>query len=83
MVVKDPIQFGIAFGTLGVEWSRLRELWLIADELGFSDGWVPDHFYGYFADRFDLRTAYWVLFPCYLYLVFYAQKGHQLRKWGF
>lgn len=39
--------------------------------------------YGYLADVYDLRTAYWVLFPCYLYLVFYAVKGHQLRKWGF
>ncbi|MGV3560915.1 sugar MFS transporter [Larkinella arboricola] len=39
--------------------------------------------YGYLADLYDLRVAYWVLFPCYLYLVFYAVKGHQLRKWGF
>lgn len=38
--------------------------------------------YGYFADLYDVRTAYWVLFPCYLYLVFYAIKGHKIRKWG-
>jgi len=37
--------------------------------------------YGYIADLYDVRTAYWVLFPCYLYLVFYAIRGHQLRKW--
>lgn len=37
--------------------------------------------YGYYADIFDLRTAYWVLVPCYLYLIFYAVKGHKLRKW--
>ena len=37
--------------------------------------------YGHFADQFDLRTAYWVLFPCYLYLVFYAVRGHKARKW--
>jgi MFS transporter, FHS family, L-fucose permease len=37
--------------------------------------------YGYFADLYDVRTAYWVLFPCYLYLVFYALRGHQARKW--
>jgi MFS transporter, FHS family, L-fucose permease len=29
----------------------------------------------------DERLAYWVLFPCYLYLVFYAFKGYSLRKW--
>jgi glucose/galactose transporter len=37
--------------------------------------------YGYFADRYDVRHAYWVLLPCYLYLVFYAFYGHKVRKW--
>ncbi len=37
--------------------------------------------YGYFADTAGLRNAYWVLFPCYVYLVFYAVKGHKLRSW--
>lgn len=37
--------------------------------------------YGYFADLYDLRTAYWVLFPCYLYLVYYAFHGHTIRQW--
>lgn len=39
-------------------------------------------FYGYFADVYDLRSAYWVLFPCYIYLVFYAFYGHRLRRWS-
>ncbi|MCL4639299.1 MULTISPECIES: sugar MFS transporter [Olivibacter] len=37
--------------------------------------------YGYFADAFNLRMAYWVLFPCYLYLIYYAAYGHKIRKW--
>ncbi|MDP3147720.1 MAG: sugar MFS transporter [Ignavibacteria bacterium] len=37
--------------------------------------------YGYFADAFDVRQAYWVLFPCYIYLVFYAFHGHKIRGW--
>lgn len=37
--------------------------------------------YGHFADVYDLRTAYWVLFPCYLYLIYYAVHGHRLRRW--
>lgn len=37
--------------------------------------------YGYLADSFDVRTAYWVLLPCYLYLVFYAVYGHRIRRW--
>ena len=37
--------------------------------------------YGYFADLYDVRLAYWVLFPCYLYLVFYGFYGHRIRRW--
>lgn len=38
--------------------------------------------YGHFADVYNVRTAYWVLFPCYLYLVFYAFTGHKIRNWS-
>lgn len=37
--------------------------------------------YGYFADSVGLREAYWVLLPCYLYLIYYAMWGHKRRKW--
>lgn len=37
--------------------------------------------YGHFADLFNVRSAYWVLFPCYLYLVFYAFYGYKMRGW--
>lgn len=37
--------------------------------------------YGHFADVYDVRSAYWVLFPGYVYLAFYAIKGHQFRTW--
>jgi len=37
--------------------------------------------YGYFADIYNVRMAYWILFPCYLYLVMYAFYGYRLRKW--
>jgi len=39
--------------------------------------------YGYFADRYDVGTAYWVLLPGYLYLVYYAFYGHLVKSWGF
>jgi glucose/galactose transporter len=38
--------------------------------------------YGYFADKFNVRIAYSILFPCYLYLVFYAFYGYRARKWA-
>ncbi|QKZ13280.1 sugar MFS transporter [Spirosoma sp. KUDC1026] len=39
--------------------------------------------YGYFADSFSLQQAYWVLLPCYLYLLFYAVYGHKLKTWRY
>lgn len=38
--------------------------------------------YGKLADLYDVRTAYWILLPCYLYLVFYAFYGHKIRRWS-
>lgn len=37
--------------------------------------------YGYLADKFNVRQAYWILFPCYAYLVFFAFYGHRIRYW--
>jgi len=49
--------------------------------MGLCGNAILPLFYGYFADKFDVRLAYWVLFPCYVYLVFYAMVGHRIRKW--
>lgn len=38
--------------------------------------------YGYFADIANVRSAYWVLFPCYSYLIFYGFYGYRLRSWS-
>jgi len=37
--------------------------------------------YGWLADQYNVRYAYWILFPCYLYLVFYSFYGHKIRRW--
>lgn len=37
--------------------------------------------YGYLADRWSLREAYWVLLPCYFYLIFYAFRGYRVKRW--
>jgi MFS transporter, FHS family, L-fucose permease len=49
--------------------------------MGLCGNAIVPLFYGYFADLLDVRQAYWVLFPCYLYLVFYAIYGHRVRRW--
>lgn len=50
--------------------------------MGLCGNAILPLFYGYFADIADVRMAYWVLFPCYLYLVFYALRGHKARRWS-
>ncbi|MBK5279924.1 MAG: sugar MFS transporter [Bacteroidia bacterium] len=49
--------------------------------MGLCGNAILPLFYGYFADLYNTRVAYWVLFPCYLYLVFYAFYGHRIRRW--
>lgn len=51
--------------------------------MGLCGNAIVPLFYGYLADTFNERQAYWVLFPCYLYLVFYAFYGHRIRRWHF
>jgi FHS family L-fucose permease-like MFS transporter len=49
--------------------------------MGLCGNAIMPLFYGYVADAVDVRQAYWVLFPCYLYLVYYAAYGHKVRRW--
>lgn len=37
--------------------------------------------YGHFADLYGLRAGYWVLVPCFLYLVFFALWGYRIESW--
>lgn len=49
--------------------------------MGLCGNAIVPLFYGYFADLYDLRVAYAVLIPCYLYLIFYSFIGHRIRTW--
>jgi glucose/galactose transporter len=49
--------------------------------MGLCGNAILPLFYGYFADLYSVRQAYWVLFPCYTFLVFYAFQGYRLRYW--
>ncbi len=49
--------------------------------MGLSGNAIMPLFYGYVADKIDVRMAYSVLIPCYIYLVFYAVYGHKIRRW--
>lgn len=36
--------------------------------------------YGFEADRLGEHAAYWLLIPCFVYMIFYAVYGHKIRK---
>jgi len=49
--------------------------------MGLCGNAIMPLIYGYWADQHGLREAYWILIPCYLYLIFYAFYGHSLKYW--
>lgn len=51
--------------------------------MGLCGNAILPLFYGHFADVYNERLAYWVLFPCYAYLVFYAFYGYRIRRWNY
>ncbi len=46
--------------------------------MGLSGNAILPQVYGHFADTCGLKPAYWVLVPCFLYLIFFAMKGHRI-----
>ncbi len=50
--------------------------------MGLSGSAVIPLIYGYFADLYNPKIAYWVLLPCYIYLVFYAFYGYRVKHWS-
>lgn len=35
--------------------------------------------YGYLADEFNPQQAYWIVIPCYMFILFFAVKGYKIR----
>jgi len=38
--------------------------------------------YSAVAEKTNLVTAYWVLVPCFIYIIFYAAYGHKINRWN-
>ena len=47
--------------------------------MAIAGGAVLPPIYGYFAD-WDPQQAYWILIPCYLYILFFATKGYKIGR---
>ncbi|MEE2024932.1 MULTISPECIES: sugar MFS transporter [Alkalimonas] len=50
--------------------------------MGIAGGALLPLLYGYLAHSSgNSQSAYWMLIPCYAFILFYALKGHKIRRW--
>jgi fucose permease len=48
--------------------------------MGVVGGAILPLVYGALADTSNRQLAYWITLPCYLYIMFYAVKGHKVGQ---
>jgi glucose/galactose transporter len=48
--------------------------------MGIAGGAIIPLLYGRLADLWNPQHAYWIMVPIYLYIFYYATKGHKIRK---
>lgn len=48
--------------------------------MGISGGALLPPLYGWLADKHGDRNAYWLMIPCYLFILYYAMYGHKKRS---
>lgn len=49
--------------------------------MGLSGNAVLPMIYAAIGDHYSLRAGYWVLVPCFIYLVWFAFHGHTINYW--
>ncbi len=49
--------------------------------MGIAGGALLPLLYGRMVDLFSPQQAYWILIPCYVFILYYAFSGHRLRSW--
>jgi glucose/galactose transporter len=48
--------------------------------MALAGGAIIPLLYGALADSLNPQTAYWILIPCYLFILYYASYGYKMRK---
>ena len=49
--------------------------------MGLCGNAIMPQIYGFVAQHTSFRAGYWVLVPCFLYLIFFALKGCKINYW--
>lgn len=71
-----PAIWPLALAGLG-RFTKIGSSFLI---MAIAGGAIVPPIYGYLADIIDPQQAYWILIPCYLYILYFATKGYKIRK---
>ncbi len=67
----------LAIKNLG-RWTSLGSALLVMALCGNA---VLPLLYGYVSDHIGLQGAYWLLLPCFAYMIFYAVYGYKIEHW--
>ncbi|WP_372919643.1 sugar MFS transporter [Salegentibacter sp.] len=70
-----PAIWPLALAGLG-RFTKMGSSFLI---MALAGGAVLPLIYGYLADLVNPQQAYWIVIPCYIYIWFFAAKGHKVR----
>jgi len=70
-----PAVWPLALDGLGTFTARGAALLI----MGIAGGAILPLIYGTLSEHFGGQNAYWIMLPCYLFILFYAVKGHKLR----
>ncbi|SDL77111.1 glucose/galactose transporter [Catalinimonas alkaloidigena] len=75
--VMWPAHWPLALHGLG-KFTRIGASLLV---MGIAGGALLPLAYGYLVDVFNAQQAYWLLVPCYLFILYYAVAGHKKLSW--
>jgi len=71
-----PALWPLAIGGLG-KFTKIGSSLLI---MGIAGGGVIPVIYGFISDKSSLQQGYWILIPIYLFIFYYAVKGHKAGR---
>lgn len=71
-----PAIWPMALAGLG-RFTKIGSSFLI---MAIAGGALIPPVYGYLADVYNEQQAYWILIPCYLYILYFAVSGYKVKK---
>ena len=71
-----PAIFPLAIDGLG-KFTKIGSALLV---MAIAGGAILPLLYGKLSESFNSQQAYWIMVPCYLFILYFAAKGHRVGK---